>query len=75
MKTLQIRNVPDDLHRQLKARAALAGQSISDYLLLEVRQSLQRPTRAELAERVSRRTAVLTAESSEDAVRAGREDR
>jgi len=36
---IQIRNVPDELHRKLKARAALAGQSLSDYLLAEIRRS------------------------------------
>ena len=35
---IQIRNVPDDLHRTLKARAAKAGMSLSDYLLDEVRR-------------------------------------
>ena len=37
-KMIQIRNVPDDLHRRLKSRAALAGMSLSDYLLNEIRQ-------------------------------------
>ncbi|MGH8586426.1 MAG: FitA-like ribbon-helix-helix domain-containing protein [Gammaproteobacteria bacterium] len=36
---VQIRNVPDDLHRKLKARAALAGMSISEYLLREIEKS------------------------------------
>ncbi len=38
MRMIQIRNVPDDLHRLLKSRAALAGQSLSDYLLEELRR-------------------------------------
>lgn len=58
MSTLQIRNVPDDLHRQLKARAAMEGMSISDYLLAEVERVLERPTRRELSDRVRSRTAV-----------------
>ena len=41
---VQIRNVPEDLHRKLKARAALAGMSISEYLLREIEKSLARPT-------------------------------
>ncbi|MEM9033351.1 MAG: hypothetical protein AAGD18_02065 [Actinomycetota bacterium] len=55
MKMVQIRNVPDDVHRQLKARAALLGQSLSDYALAELRRSLERPTRDELLERVRSR--------------------
>jgi len=48
MAMLQIRHVPDDLHRRLKARAALAGMSLSDFALAELRRSLDRPTREEL---------------------------
>lgn len=51
-KMIQIRNVPDELHRQLKARAAREGTSLSDYLLREVRDIADKPTLAELAERV-----------------------
>jgi antitoxin FitA len=43
-KMVQLRHVPDDLHRQLKARAALAGLSLSDYLLLEVRRLAEPPS-------------------------------
>lgn len=50
---LQIRNVPDELHRKLKARAALAGMSMSDYALRELRKVLGRPTRAELLARLA----------------------
>src|SRR6266436_4294958 len=45
---IQIRNVPDALHRRLKSRAALAGMSLSDYLLSEIRQVAERPTLDEL---------------------------
>ena len=41
---IQIRNVPDELHRQLKARAALEGTSMSQYILREIRKSLDRPS-------------------------------
>ncbi len=41
---IQIRNVPDALHRRLKSRAALAGMSLSDYLLGEIRSVAERPT-------------------------------
>ena len=55
MPMVQVRNVPDDLHRELKARAALAGMSMSDYLLQELRRSLERPTRKELLRRLAKR--------------------
>jgi antitoxin FitA len=44
---IQIRNVPEELHRELKARAALAGQTLSDYLLTELRALAVRPTMRE----------------------------
>lgn len=55
---IQLRNVPDALHRALKARAALAGMSLSDYLLTEIREVAERPTLAELKERLHHRTPV-----------------
>lgn len=51
---VQIRNVPEELHRQVKARAALAGMSMSEYILQEIKKSLSRPTREELLDRLSR---------------------
>ena len=51
-KMIQIRNVPDALHRTLKARAAMVGMSLSDYLLAEIREIAERPTLAELRERL-----------------------
>ena len=47
MTHVQIRNMPDALHRKLKARAALAGLSLSDYLLAEVERGAELPTLAE----------------------------
>jgi plasmid stability protein len=55
---IQIRNVPDELHRRIKARAALAGMSMSQYILRELERSLERPTRAELLERIAELPAV-----------------
>lgn len=49
-KMIQLRNVPDALHRRLKARAAMAGMSLSDYLLIEIREIAEKPTLAELRE-------------------------
>lgn len=55
---IQIRNVPDAVHRTLKARAAVAGQSLSDYLLAEIARVAALPTRAEMLERLHRRPRV-----------------
>lgn len=73
MKMLQIRNVPDEVHRRLKARAATEGTSLSELALAELTRSLERPTRRELIERVRARERTLAAESSADAVRAERD--
>jgi antitoxin FitA len=57
-RMIQRRNVPDALHRTLKARAAMAGMSLSDYLLTEIREIAERPTLSELRQRVERRQPV-----------------
>ena len=57
-RMIQVRNVPDALHRGLKARAAMAGMSLSDYLLAELKEIAARPTLAEMRERLSRRSPV-----------------
>lgn len=72
---IQIRNVPDRMHRRLKARAALAGMSLSDYLRLELERILERPTRAELADRIAERRAVELDPSAAEIVRQEREKR
>jgi len=54
MKMIQIRNVPDDIHRTLKSRAAAEGLSLSDYLLRMAERSAQEPTLEELRERLRR---------------------
>ena len=70
---IQIRNVPDALHRQLKSRAALAGMSLSDYLLGEIRQVAQRPTLDELRARLDRRSGITPSVTPARAVRAERD--
>lgn len=70
---IQLRNVPDSLHRKLKSRAALAGVSLSDYLLEEIRRSAQRPTLEELRERIRQRKPVHPSATPADAVREERE--
>lgn len=74
-KMIQLRNVPDDLHRVLKMRAASAKMSLSDYLLEEIRAVASRPTISEVVERIRRRDAVRTRIDSVAAVRAEREGR
>ena len=72
---IQIRNVPETLHRRLKSLAALAGMSLSDYLLDEIRQMAERPTLNELRARLrGRPEAALSVEPAE-AVRAERDRR
>lgn len=60
-KMIQVRNVPEVLHRNLKARAAGAGMSLSDYLLGELREIADRPTLAEFRERLHTRRPFLVA--------------
>ena len=72
---VQIRNVPDALHRKLKSRAALAGLSLSDYILLELKRSLERPTREDFLERLAKRSASVLKTRAADAVRNERDTR
>lgn len=58
MTMLQVRNVPSQLHRTLKARAALAGMSLSEYVLRELERSVDRPTVDELRRRLAQRRPV-----------------
>jgi plasmid stability protein len=74
-KMIQIRHVPDTLHRRLKACAATAGMSLSDYLLREIRQVAERPTLAELRTRLELRAAVTPSPSPAEVIRAERERR
>jgi plasmid stability protein len=70
---IQIRNVPDALHRQLKSRAALAGMSLSDYLLGELRRVAERPTLDELRVRLERRAETTLSVEPAQVVRAERD--
>ena len=72
---IQVRNVPDNLHRTIKAQAALAGMSLSDFLLAEIRRVAERPTLAELRERLRRRSRVGGPVSAAEAVRRERDSR
>ncbi len=68
-KMIQIRNVPDELHRTLKARAASEGMSLSDYLLSEVEKVAEKPTMKEWLEKVSSREPVQVDESPAATIR------
>lgn len=68
-KMIQIRNVPDDLHRTLKVRAAKAGMTLSDYLLSEIELIAEKPTLKEWVEMVSRDEPVELDESPAEIIR------
>ena len=72
---IQIRNVPDDLHRELKVRAARSGMSLSDFLLREIARVADTPPLEEVLERIHELGGVELSESPAEAVRAEREDR
>ena len=72
---IQIRNVPDVLHRQLKARAASEGLSLSDYLLRELRVLVSYPNQAELVARIRARAPVKVETPPADMIRAERDGR
>lgn len=74
-KMIQIRNVPDSLHRKLKARAATEGMSLSDYLMAEISRSAELPTLKELRERLHRRLPVNPNVPPSKAVREERDTR
>jgi hypothetical protein len=71
--TIQMRNVPAALHRQLKSRATSAGMSLSDYLLAEIHQLAERPSLDELRARMQRRAATFPEVPAAEAVRAERD--
>lgn len=72
MKTIQIRDVPDDVHRVLRARAAAAGMSLSDYAREELERVAEHPPVADLLARARARAGGARAAAIVGAVRAGR---
>ena len=75
MGHIQIRNVPEDVHRTLKARAAKEGLSLSEYLLRDIVDRAALPMIAELTERISRREPVRGDFSAAEIIREEREAR
>lgn len=72
---IQIRHVPENVHRKLKARAALEGLSLSDFLRREIEAIAERPTISELQARIAQREPVRVRGSVAKAVRAERDAR
>jgi hypothetical protein len=66
---IQIRNVPEELHRTLKVRAAKAGMTLSDYLLSEIERVAEKPTLAEMMERLRSREPVVLDEPPDVTIR------
>ena len=76
MKTMiQIRNVPEPLHRKLKARAAMAGTSLSAYLLEQIAAQASVPTPQELTARLARLEPITPREDVVEALRRARDER
>lgn len=73
VKTIQVRNVPDDVHRTLRTRAAAAGVSLSDYALAELERAASRPAVAELLARANARAGSVDTSAIVEAVREGRD--
>lgn len=73
MKTIQIRNVPDDVHATLRMRAAGAGVSLSDYALIELQRVAERPPVADVLLRAGSRAGGAGTADIVAAVRAGRD--
>ncbi len=74
-KMIQIRNVPDAIHRKLKARAAHAGKSLSGYLLEQIKREAESPTVEELIGRIASRRPVKLDRPTADIIREERQER
>jgi antitoxin FitA len=72
---VQIRNVPPELHRKLKARAAMEGLSMSDFVMRELRKALDRPTRQEILDRLRARPVRRLRRPAAEVIRAERHAR
>ena len=72
---IQIRNVPDSLHRRLKSRAAIEGLSMSRYILREMEKALARPSRRELLEAIRSQPELDLRPSPAEILRGERETR
>lgn len=74
-KVIQVRDIPDDVHRALKVRAAEQGRTLSELVRAELVEVARRPTLATMLERLGERDPVVAGETAADAVRSGRAER
>ena len=74
MATLQVRDVPEDVSRVLKARAAKSGQSLSEYVLTELKRMASRPTIEELTDRIRARDGIDPGIPAAEIIREDRDD-
>ena len=74
-KMIQIRNVPDDVHREAKVRAARAGMTLSAYLLRQIERALEVPDMEDLMERIGSLERIRTTETAAEIIRAERDAR
>jgi plasmid stability protein len=72
---VQIRSVPAELHRRLKARAAMEGISMSDFILREIRKALDRPMRQDVLERLRAQPVRKLRVSPAEVIRAERDSK
>lgn len=72
MKMIQVRNVPDEIHRELKVRAARQGVSLSDYVLELARQDVMLPTVEEWMARVESKPFIESDISAAEIIREAR---
>jgi plasmid stability protein len=73
VKTIQVPNVPEDVHRVLRARAADAGVSLSDFALGELERVARRPVVSEVLRRAGQRGGGADGKATVEAVRSGRD--
>jgi antitoxin FitA len=71
-KTIQVRDVPDDVHHRLVIRAAEERRSLSEFIRLELVRLAQQPTLSEILQRLERRPVLNTPETAAEAIRAER---
>lgn len=74
-KMVQIRNVPEETHRELKSRAALSGKTLSDFLLAKLQEIVSIPTKEQMRDRLKSRERVHLSSSVSDILREEREKR
>lgn len=72
---IQIRNVPEAIHRQIKARASLSGMSMSEFILQELKRVIERPSREEVLDRLAKLPGVELEPSPAELIRSERDSR